>query len=227
MNPEQITTIILSALATGCAAAFLFFVIRGLKREMQNLNKTIETQNRALDSMEKRIAETEKERSIYKTLFDDLPDAVDKYDEIMRKTRDSVIENLEKANQSGDEKLRQVAELRLREIEVVQPIITRLSTLNDNLHQTINEVQAQLRSLDNISQMTSATLAQGISSGGRKEKAGVELALRRLSFPNSEPGKAPGTGWPSPFDAPVAPEANLTEDQAQISPPSDANREEK
>jgi uncharacterized protein YoxC len=228
MNPEQITTIILNALAIGCAATFLFLVMRGLKRDIQNLNKTMEMNNKALDGVERRITETEKERNIYKTLFDDLPGAVDKYNEIIRKAKDSVIEELEKANQFKDEKLKQVAELRLKEIEVVQPIITQLSTLNDNLHQTINEVQAQLRSLDNISHMTSAPLAHSILSSGRKEDAGS--AFHRLLFQSSEsakaPGKAPGTGRIRPL-LPAVPESNMTEYEAEITPPLDLKKDEK
>jgi uncharacterized protein YoxC len=215
MNPEQITTIILNALATGCAAIFLFFVMRGLKREIQNLNKAIETQNKALDGLEMRIAETEKERNIYKTLFDDLPVAVDKYNEIIRKTKDSVIEELEKANRSKDEKLKQLAELRLKEIEVVQPIITELSTLNDDLHLTIKEVQTQLRSLENIGHMAPAPLAQSILWGGQKENAGMDSAFRRLLFLSSEPRKAPGTGRLSP----LVPEPNKSEYEAKMTPP--------
>jgi uncharacterized protein YoxC len=221
MNTEQITTIILNALATGCAAIFLYFVMRGLKREIQNLNKAIETQNKALDGLEMRIAETEKERNIYKTLFDDLPSAVDKYNEIIRKTKDSVIEELEKANQSRDEKLKQLAELRLKEIEVVQPIITQLSTLNDNLHQTINEVQAQLRSLENIGHMAPAPLAHSILWGGQKENAGADLAFRRLLFLSSEPRKAPGTGRLSS----VVPEPNMAEYEAKMTPPPNTEDE--
>jgi flagellar biosynthesis chaperone FliJ len=228
MNTEQITTIVLNVFATGCAAAFLFFVMRGLKREIQNLNKAMETNTKALDGMERRITETEKERNIYKTLFDDLPGAVDKYSEIIRKSKDSVIEELEKANQYKDEKLKQVAELRLKEIEVVQPIITQLSILNDNLHQTINEVQAQLRSLDNISHMTSAPLAYSILSSARKEDA--ELTSRRLLSPSSEsaktPGKAPEIGRIRPL-LPVLPEPNVTEYEAKITPPSDLKNEKR
>jgi flagellar biosynthesis chaperone FliJ len=228
MNTEQITTIVLNAFVTGCAATFLFFVMRGLKREIQNLNKTMETNTKVLDGIERRITETEKEHNIYKTLFDDLPGAVDKYSEIIRKTKDSVIEELEKANQYKDEKLKQVAELRLKEIEVVQPIITQLSTLNDNLHHTINEVQAQLRSLDNISHMTSAPLAYSILSSGRKEDA--ELAPRRLLSPSSESGKAPGkspeTGRLSPL-VPVLPESHITQFENKLAPPLDLKNDEK
>jgi uncharacterized protein YoxC len=223
MNPEQITTIILNALATGCAAIFLFFVMRGLKREIQNLNKAIETQNKALDGLEVRISETQMERNIYKTLFDDLPSAVDKYNEIIRKTKDSVIEELEKANQSKDEKLKQLAELRLKEIEVVQPIITHLSTLNDNLHQTISEVQDQLRSLENIGHMAPAPLAHSILWGGQKENAGMDSAFRRLLFPSSESRKAPATGRLSS----TLPESKMAENEAEtrVAPPPNTKNE--
>jgi hypothetical protein len=223
MNPEQITTISLNILASGGVTTFLFFVIRGLKREIQNLNKTIETQNKTLDIMERRIGETEKVGNVYKSLFDDLPIAVDKYSEIIRKTRDSTIEELEKANQSKDEKLKQVAELRLKEIEVIQPIITELSTLNDDLYQTINEVQVQLRSLENISHMISAPLAQRILWRGQKGDAEVEFeAIRRLLILGSGPGRVPGSGRirPALF------EPHMREYEAKIAPPSNNKEDE-
>jgi vacuolar-type H+-ATPase subunit I/STV1 len=153
MYPEQTTTIALNILAIGCLIIFLFFIIRGLKREIQNLNSAIEIQNETLIAVEKRIAENEKVGNIYKSLIDELPVAVGKYNEIIRKTKDTVLEELEKAKQSQDEKLKQVAELRLKEIEVVQPIITQLSSLSEKLQQTMNEVRSQLRSLENISHM--------------------------------------------------------------------------
>jgi Na+-transporting methylmalonyl-CoA/oxaloacetate decarboxylase gamma subunit len=179
MHPDQISIIVLTILGSGFVTIFLFFLIRGLKLEIQSLNMAIETQNQTLEIVEKRIAENEKVGNIYKNLIDELPIAVDKYKEIIRKTKETVIEELEKAKQSQDEKLKQVAELRLKEIEVVQPIITQLSSLSENLHYTMNEVRAQLRSLESISHMA-PTLDLGLMWS--RLKAHEESGLGSHSF---------------------------------------------
>jgi hypothetical protein len=222
MNPEQITTISLNILASGSVTIFLLFVIRSLKREIQNLNKTIETQNKTLDIIERRVAETEKAGNIYKSLFDDLPDAVDKYNQIIRKTKDSVIEELDRANQSKDAKLKQVAELRLKEVEVVQPIITQLTLLNDRLHQTINEAHVQLRSLESISHLT-PTLVRGTWWSDQKAHEEGELASH-LSFILS---RRAGKGGGSDQLGPLVPESVVPVYEAEIVSLLDKKEDEK
>lgn len=194
MNPDSIVTIGFSILASVGVTLFILIVILGLKREIQNLNSTIETQSNTLEVMKSRIAENEKAGNIYQTLFTDLPDAVDKYNATIQKTKDSVIGELERANQTKDENLKQVAQLRLKEIEIVQPIVNELSTLNDDLHQIIVEIQSQLRSLDNISQMTSTTLAYNPSLGSQMADLEVEVASHTKVTSRGKQGKSSGSG---------------------------------
>ncbi|MCI0661174.1 MAG: hypothetical protein L0220_08895 [Acidobacteria bacterium] len=153
MNLEHLIVIALNILVGVVVIIILYSVTQGLKRELQTLSNFIESQSDQLDVIGKRIAETEKAGNIYKSLIDELPEAVDKYNEVIRKTKETVTEELDKANQSKDEKLKLVAELRLKEIEVVQPVISQLSTLSEILQQTMTEVRTQLRSLENISHM--------------------------------------------------------------------------
>lgn len=221
MNPDPIVTIIFSILASGGVALFLLIVIMGLKREIQTLNRTIETQNKTLDIMGSRIAENEKAGNIYNTLFVDLPDAVDKYNDVIQKTKNSVVGELERANQSKDENLKQVAQLRLKEIEIVQPIITELATLNDDLHQSINDIQSQLRSLENISQMTSTALPYNPSWGSQMADLEVELAARTRVTSRAKPAKPAGTGRPKQS----VPEPGVYE--AKLVSPSDKLEAEK
>jgi len=211
MNPDVIVTISFSILASVGITIFILIAIMGLKREIQTLNQTIETQTITLDVMKSRIAENEKAGNIYQTLFVDLPDAVDKYNATIQKTKDSVSGELERANQTKDENLKQVAQLRLKEIEIVQPIVTELSTLNDDLHQIIVEIQSQLRSLENISQMTSTNLAYNPSLGSQMADLEVEVAAHtRVTTPRGKPGKVSGTGRAkSSVPTPVVYEAKL------------------
>jgi hypothetical protein len=199
MHPEHITVLSLNILASGIVTIFLFFVIRSLKREIQTLNNAIESQNDALELIEKQIAENEKVGNIYKSLIDELPVAVEKYNDVIRKTKETVIEELEKANQSKDEKLKQVAELRLKEIEVVQPVISQLSTLSDILQQTMTEVRGQLRSLENISHMA-PTLDLGTMWSRLKPHEESGLASQMSLILSGTTGKAsPGSGRFKPY----------------------------
>jgi hypothetical protein len=227
MNPEQITTIILNILASGGVTIFLLFVIQGLRREIKNLNIAIETQNDTFEVIgkritEKRFSEIEKVGNIYKSLIDELPVAIDQYSEIIRKTKENVIEELERANQSKDERLKRVAELRLKEIEVVQPIITQLSTLSENLHQTMNEVRAQLHSLENISHMA-PTLDLGTMWSRLKahERSGLASNLSLILS-----GGPKSVTEPTRFSHTVI-ESGVRDYEAKIASPTDKSEEER
>jgi len=199
MHPEHLILIVLNILVGGIVIIFVFSIIRDLKREIQTLSNFIEIQSDALDVIGKRIAETEKSGNIYKSLIDELPVAVEKYNEVIRKTKETVTEELEKANQSKDEKLKLVAELRLKEIEVVQPVISQLSTLSEILQQTITEVRTQLRSLENISHMA-PTLDLGNMWNRLKPLEESGLASHMSSILSGTTGKAStGSGRFKPY----------------------------
>src|SRR5262245_2222298 len=106
MTAEQITTIITNLLTGGGVAAVLYHVIPGLKAQIGSMNKTIEVQQKTLEAMEKRVAETEKIGGMYRQLFEELPVEVEKWKTAIVKLKDERIQELEKANQDKDEKLK-------------------------------------------------------------------------------------------------------------------------
>jgi hypothetical protein len=148
MTAEQLTTILTNLLTTGGIAIFVFYLVRGLKREIASLNKTIEAQNKTLEVMEKRISETERVGDIYKGLIDELPAYVEKYKEVLRVTKDAVIIELEKANQAKDEKLKETKELDLRRLELQEQMLAELPKLREDLVNTTNAMQTKLEAME-------------------------------------------------------------------------------
>jgi hypothetical protein len=136
MDEEQIITIVTNILTSGGVATFLWFLIRGLHKQIGSLNKTIEAQNKTLEVMEKRVSETERVGDIYKSLISELPDYIEKYKSIISVTRDEMIAELEKANQLKDEKLKSMTEIELKKLDIQEQIITELPKLRDELLKT-------------------------------------------------------------------------------------------
>lgn len=106
MSVEQITTVISNLLQGSGVAAFLYYLVKGLRREITSLNRTVETQQKTLDAMEKRIAETEKLGEVYRKFLHTMPEDLEKYQTFIRKTKDEAIAELERSNQLKDEKIK-------------------------------------------------------------------------------------------------------------------------
>ena len=157
MTAEQITVIITNVLTSGGALTFIYFLVRSLRREIAGLNKTIEAQNKTLEVMEKRINETEKIGSMYQSFVSDLPKYLDEYKEVIHKTRDEKIAELEKANQLKDDKLKSLTEIELRKLELQEKAIANLPNLIATLTETTHSV---LKSFETVQSSPLKTLAE-------------------------------------------------------------------
>ncbi|MBN1639237.1 MAG: hypothetical protein JW866_09730 [Ignavibacteriales bacterium] len=89
---------------------FLYYLIRGLKSEINGLKGTINAQNETLKVMDKRIEETEKIGNIYKTLIRDLPSDIENYKTIVSKTKDATIVELKNQYEITQQKLNDAEE---------------------------------------------------------------------------------------------------------------------
>jgi hypothetical protein len=154
MSTEQITTIAVSIIQSGAIIYFLWFYIRGLKREITSLHKTVEIQNATLGVMDRRIQETEKVGDIYRKLLNDLPADMEKYRSVIASVKDQTIKELELAVQNKDDKLKRMAEINLKELEIQEQLIAELPKLKlemtDNisvLKQAIAKIGAYLPEL--------------------------------------------------------------------------------
>jgi uncharacterized coiled-coil protein SlyX len=86
--------IISGVIETGTISFVVYMIMKGLKIEIKTLRKNIVAQKRIIKTMDKRIEETEKIGDLYKRLISDFPQALDDYQTVITKTKDSVIYEL-------------------------------------------------------------------------------------------------------------------------------------
>jgi DNA repair exonuclease SbcCD ATPase subunit len=155
MDMSDLVTIVSSLGELGGFGVFLWYVYRGLKAEISNLNRTIEAQERTLEAqretleaMDMRVRETEKFRDLYRQFLNDLPEDIDKYRSIISRLKDEVIEELEEAIARKDEKLKEFTQAKLAELDAQEKLLEELPKLRDNLVQAHNSLEARLGVLD-------------------------------------------------------------------------------
>lgn len=147
MTTEQFTTI----MGNFGVAVFLYWVIRGLKAQIGSLNKTVEVQQKTLEAMETRVSETEKIGNIYRQLFDELPNEVDKWKVAILKLKNEQIDELEKANQDKDERLKKTVTIELEKLELQQQALEDIPGLRQELIEVVSTLQQRLAVVEQLS----------------------------------------------------------------------------
>ncbi len=107
MNIEVVSSLV----QTAGLGIFVFYLIRGLKSEINSLRQTIDTQSKTLEVMDKRIVETEKIGDIYKNLISDLPQDIDNFKTIISKTKDETILELKNQHEATKKKLEEAKKI--------------------------------------------------------------------------------------------------------------------
>jgi hypothetical protein len=103
----------IALIQTGSLGVFFYFLINGLHKKIAALNNVVNIQKQTLETMEKRIKETEKVGNIYKKLMEDLPNDLENYKAIINKTKDQIILELSNQNEATEKKLR-IAEEKIK-----------------------------------------------------------------------------------------------------------------
>jgi len=105
--------ILITIIQTGGLGIFFYFLIKGLYKKIEAMNEVIFIQKQTLETMNTRIQETEKIGLIYKKLLEDLPNDLENYNTIIKKTKDRVIfelsnqkEELERELLMAEEKIK-------------------------------------------------------------------------------------------------------------------------
>ncbi len=98
--------LISSILETTGLGTFIYFSYKGLSSKLNSLETVVNTQKQTIDTMDKRIEETEKIGGIYRNLISNLPDDLENYKTILSKTKDDVILELKEQKQLTEKKLR-------------------------------------------------------------------------------------------------------------------------
>ncbi|HOB27547.1 MAG TPA: hypothetical protein PKJ07_05355 [Bacteroidales bacterium] len=88
---ETAIQIITGVLETGIISFIVYMIIRGLKTEIKTLHSVVINQNKTIKTMDKRIQETEKIGNLYKQLVSDFPQALEDYQTVITKTKNTTI----------------------------------------------------------------------------------------------------------------------------------------
>jgi|GEM_PF-4145438 len=127
-----------SIIESGIIIVALGWIIWGLRKQITALNRTVEIQNKTFETMEKRVAETEKVGEIYKKLIHDIPIVIDQYMEFTSKTKDSIIADLEQAKRLQDQEFQKLSEIRLSELRSLEQQVQRLPDILPKLEAAIS-----------------------------------------------------------------------------------------
>lgn len=102
MTTESTITIISGVLETGVLTFVVYMIIKGLKERIIGLENVVETQKKTIETMDKRIFETEQISDLYKKMIEDFPKVIDDYRAVITKTKDETIYELKKIVEEKD-----------------------------------------------------------------------------------------------------------------------------
>lgn len=83
--------LIYSIIETGAIGVIVYLLIKGLKTEIKSLKINVDAQKEIIETMNKRVFETEKISDLYKNLISDFPKTIDDYKSVVTKTKDATI----------------------------------------------------------------------------------------------------------------------------------------
>ncbi len=112
---------------------------------LQQIFATIDAHQKNIAAMERRIVEVEKVGDLFKTLFDEIPVAIDKYNKIMDKIYEESLAELEKAQASQDLELIRYQQKELESIEVRKRLIGELPGMMSRLMEALGPVNERLK----------------------------------------------------------------------------------
>ena len=120
-------------------------MVQSHQESLENMLQTIELHQKNLASMEKRIVEVEKVGDLFKSLFDEIPVAIEKYNRIMDKMYEEASDELEKARKNRDPELVLYQEKELESVEVRRKLISELPVLMNKLGEALSPVNERLK----------------------------------------------------------------------------------
>lgn len=136
MSPDSLVTIVTGVLQAGGLSVFVLLLFRGISARLSSLEKVIETQKKAIESIEVRANEAEKIAALYKSMVNELPDLLHKQKELTSGIKDDIIHSQESLLQSKDEELMKLSSeslMRLNALEVVQKMFEEKTNIALNL----------------------------------------------------------------------------------------------
>ncbi|MGR8932446.1 MAG: diguanylate cyclase domain-containing protein [Gammaproteobacteria bacterium] len=157
-------------------SVFVYFVIRGLRREISALNETVRQQNQIFDAMSKRISETEKMAESYKKWWEELQESYDKHKAALIKSKNEYILELEQAIEQKDEKLQAKARAELDMIAMQENIIEDLQRQAGDTERQLTEMRERAKQLAECDPLT------GLKNRISIEQTVIKLIRENRSF---------------------------------------------
>ena len=146
MTAEQITTIFSSLVVIG----FLWIWVQASKKQISEMNKTIEVQQKTLEAMKTQVSETEKIGSIYRRFIEELPSEIEKYKTLLTKLRGDQISELKIANEHKDGKLKETAEIAIKKLELQQRALDDIPALIAQFEEIATTIERRLSTVDQL-----------------------------------------------------------------------------
>jgi hypothetical protein len=146
MTAEQITTILSSLGVIG----FLWMWGRALKKQISEMNKTIEVQQKTLEAMKTQAPETEKVGGFYRQFIEELPSEIEKYKTLLTKLRGDQISELKKANEYKDERLKETAGIEIKKLELQQRALDDIPALVAQFEEIATTIEQRLSTVDQL-----------------------------------------------------------------------------
>ena len=155
-------------------SVFVYFVIRGMRREISALNETVKQQNQIFDAMSKRISETEKMAESYKKWWEELQESYDKHKAALIRAKNDYITELEHAIEQKDEKLQAKARAELDMIAMQESTIEDLKRQAGETEHQLTEMRERTRKLAECDALT-----------GLKNRTSIEQYIIKLIRENA------------------------------------------
>ena len=146
MTSEQITTLLSSLVVIG----FLWIWVQGVKKQISEMNKTIEVQQKTLEAMKTQVSETEKIGSIYRQFIEELPSEIEKYKTLLTELKAVQISQLKKANEHKDERLKGTAAIEIKKLELQLRALDDIPALITQFAEIATTIELRLSTADQL-----------------------------------------------------------------------------
>jgi DNA repair exonuclease SbcCD ATPase subunit len=146
MTAEQITTILCSLIVIG----LLWIWVQALKKQIGEMNMTIEVQTNTLEAMKTQGSETEKIGGIYRQFVEELPSEIEKYKTLLTELKEDQIRQLKKADEHIDERLKETAEIEIKKLELQQRALDDIPALITQFAEIATTIEQRLSTVDRL-----------------------------------------------------------------------------
>lgn len=158
-----------------------------MEKQQSNLTqlaKTVERHQQSLAKIDNKVAEFEKAGDLFKSLFDELPGSIEKYNAVMEKIKESAETELKKAKSNKDDELIKYQQQELDSIAVRKKLMEELPGLVSQFKEALNPVNERLKLFAGKDKYPTGTI---LSYPARRARSFLaSIGEQQLTFPAEE-----------------------------------------